>query len=53
VRDGCPIYKDKYQLLANSNSYLDRVGENGILSVFVDKGFDTESAIKKVLAFEV
>jgi hypothetical protein len=34
-------------------SYLDRVGENGILSAFVDKGFDTESDIDKGLAFEV
>ena len=29
------------------------MGENRILSVFVDNGFDTESAIKKGLAFEV
>ncbi len=53
MRDSDPIYNDKYLLLANSNSYLDRLGEIRVLSAFVDKGFDTESAIKKGLAFEV
>jgi hypothetical protein len=28
------------------------MGENRLLSGFVDKGFDTDSAIEKVLAFE-
>jgi hypothetical protein len=34
---------------AKFKSYLDRLGENGILSVFVGNGFDSQSAIKKVL----
>ena len=33
-------------------SYLDRLGEISVLSEFVDNGFDTDSAIEKVLAFE-
>jgi hypothetical protein len=33
-------------------SYLDRLGEIGIILGFVDNGFDTESAIEKVSAFE-
>lgn len=33
-------------------SYLDRLGENGILSVFVNNEFAANSAIKKGLAFE-
>ena len=35
------------------SSHLDRLGGFRVLSAFVDKGFDTESAIKKGLAFEV
>ena len=53
MRDSEPICNDKYLLLANSNSYLDRLGGFKVLSTFVDNGFDTESAIKKGLAFEV
>jgi hypothetical protein len=34
-------------------SYLDRLGENRVLCAFVDKGFDTYTAIDKGLAFEV
>ncbi len=34
-------------------SHLDRAGENRLLSVFIENGFDTESAIKKELAFEI
>ena len=33
-------------------SHLDMLGENRVLSAFVDNGFDTDSAIEKVFAFE-
>ncbi len=35
------------------NSHLDSAGEISVLSPFVDNGFDTDSALKKGLAFEI
>jgi hypothetical protein len=45
-------FKARGGFWAKFKSYLDRLGENSVLSRFVDNGFDTDSAIEKVLAFE-